>query len=54
MKGKHVLCFITIVIGIVTIAAGVAVFVDHLLKKKDNCYEGYIESDCTPEDIEEQ
>ncbi len=52
MKLKNVLWIASIVVGVITIAAGVAVLVDHLLKKRDNCFEGYIESDCTPEEIE--
>lgn len=53
MKTKNILFVISIIIGVITMAAGVAVIVDHILKKKSECYDGYIECDCTPE-VEEQ
>ena len=37
------------IVGIAALAAGVAVIVDRILKKKSNCCDCYIESDCTPE-----
>lgn len=52
MKLKNVLICISIVIGIVSMAAGVAVIVDRVLKKKE-CYEGYIECDCNEDEISE-
>ncbi len=44
MKLKHVMWAITIIIGIVAMAAGVAVFVNKYLAKKGEV--GYIECDC--------
>ncbi|MBQ7106917.1 MAG: hypothetical protein IJN93_05325 [Clostridia bacterium] len=54
MKAKNVLSAIAIVIGIIAIAAGVAIVVDRFLKKRNDCYDGYIECDCSPEEFEEQ
>ncbi len=51
MKAKYVLSVIAIIIGIVTMAAGVAVLVDRLLKKRNESFDGYIECDCTPEEL---
>ncbi len=52
MKLKNVLIGLSIIIGIVSMAAGVAVIVDRILKKKE-CYEGYIECDCNEDEISE-
>ena len=52
MKMKNVSVALSVIIGIVSMAAGVAVIVDRILKKKE-CYEGYIECDCAEDDIEE-
>ncbi len=52
MKLKNVLIGLSIIIGIVSMAAGVAVIVDRILKKKE-CYEGYIECDCNEDEIAE-
>lgn len=51
MKSKNIWVVISVIIGIVTMAAGVAVFVEHMLKK-DEPQDGYIECDCSPEEIE--
>ena len=51
MKSKNIFTTVAIIIGIITIAAGVAVLIDRYLKKKDNCVDGYIESDCTPDEL---
>lgn len=52
MKEKSVfkgfLTVVALVVGIIALAAGVAVFVDRMLKRKE-CSEGYIECDCTPD-----
>lgn len=53
MKVKNVLLVVSIIIGVVTMAAGVAVLVDHLLKKKE-CCDGYIEYDCDVDEVAEQ
>ncbi len=52
MKAKNIVWLISIIVGVVALAAGVAVLVDHLVKKKNNSYDGYLESDCTPEELE--
>ena len=52
MKMKNVLIALSVIIGIVSMAAGVAVIIDRILKKKE-CYEGYIECDCSEDEIEE-
>ncbi len=52
MKMKNILVAISIIIGVISLAAGVAVIVDRILKKKE-CYEGYIECDCTEDEIAE-
>lgn len=52
MKLKNILIALSVIIGIVSMAAGVAVIIDRVLKKKE-CYEGYIECDCSEEEIEE-
>lgn len=49
---KNVLTALSIIIGIASLAAGVAVVIDRILKKKE-CYEGYIECDCEEQEIEE-
>ncbi len=54
MKGKNIAWLISVIVGVVALAAGVAVLIDRLIKKKENCYEGYIESDCTPEELAEE
>ncbi|MEE1197700.1 MAG: hypothetical protein U0K54_00960 [Acutalibacteraceae bacterium] len=54
MKTKNVLSAIAIIIGIIALAAGVAVVVEKFLKKRNDCYDGYIECDCTPEEFDEQ
>ncbi len=51
MKAKHILTAVAVIIGIVTMAAGVAVLIDRYLKKDDDCVDGYIECDCTPDEI---
>lgn len=49
MKLKHVLWVLAGIVAVVSIAAGVAVFVDYILgKKQENCK--YIECDCDPEE----
>lgn len=53
MKAKHIFTAIAIIIGIITIAAGVAVLIDRYLKKDNECADGYIECDCTPDEIAE-
>lgn len=53
MKSKNILTVIAIIVGVVTMAAGVAVLVDHLLKKKE-CCDGYIEYDCDVDETAEQ
>ena len=50
MKGKNIVIAISVIIGIITMAAGVAVLIDRYLKKDDECLDGYIECDCTPEE----
>ena len=52
MKFKNVLVALSVIIGIVSMAAGVAVIVDRILKKKE-CYEDYIECECAEDEIEE-
>lgn len=52
MKAKNILIAVSIIIGIVSMAAGVAVIVDRILKKKE-CYEGYIECDCAEDEAAE-
>ena len=52
MKLKNLLIALSIIIGVVSMAAGVAVIVDRILKKKE-CYEGYIECDCIEDEIAE-
>ncbi len=52
MKLKSLLVALSIIIGVISMAAGVAVIVDRILKKKD-CYEGYIECDCEEDEIAE-
>lgn len=52
MKLKNVLIALSVIVGIVSMAAGVAVIIDRILKKKE-CYEGYIECDCSEDEIEE-
>ncbi len=50
MKTKNIVIAISVIIGIITMAAGVAVLIDRYLKKNDECVDGYIECDCTPEE----
>lgn len=52
MKFKNVLVALSVLVGIVSMAAGVAVIIDRVLKKKE-CYEDYIECDCAEDEIEE-
>lgn len=52
MKTKNILTFVSVIVGIVSIAACVAVIVDRILKKKE-CYEGYIECECNEDEISE-
>ncbi len=52
MKLKSLLVALSIIIGVISMAAGVAVIIDRILKKKD-CYEGYIECDCEEDEIAE-
>jgi len=51
MKSKNALVIISIIIAVVTMAAGVAVIVDRYLKRKEFA-EGYIETDCTPDEFD--
>lgn len=51
MKSKNFWVVISVIIAVVTMAAGVAVIIDRYLKKKEFA-EGYIESDCTPDEFE--
>ncbi len=53
MKAKHIFTAIAVIIGIITMAAGVAVLIDRYLKKDSDCADGYIECDCTPDEITE-
>ena len=50
MKVKHILWFLTGIVAVVAMAAGVAVVVDRLISRKE-CPEGYIECD-TQDDTE--
>ncbi|MBQ6815852.1 MAG: hypothetical protein IJP26_01290 [Clostridia bacterium] len=52
MKMKNLFVGISVLIGIISMAAGVAVIVDRILKKKE-CYEGYIECGSEEEEIAE-
>ncbi len=54
MKAKNIISVIAIIIGIIALAAGVAVVVDKFIKKRNACYDGYIDCDCTPEEFDEQ
>ena len=51
MKMKHVFWIITAIVGIVAMAAGIAVLIDRYVTHKE-CPDGYIE--CETEDIEEE
>lgn len=53
MKSRNFFIAIAVIIGIITMAAGVAVIIDRYLKKKE-CAVGYIESDCTPDEMDVQ
>ena len=50
MKAKNIIIALSVIIGVITMAAGVAVLIDRYLKKNDECVDGYIECDCTPEE----
>lgn len=52
MNTKKIICLITTVLSVAAVAAAVALLVDKLIKKKNDCLEAYIESDCTPDDPE--
>lgn len=54
MKAKNIFMGISIVIGIIALAAGVAVIIDKYLNKNNECADGYIECDCSPEELSEQ
>ena len=47
MKFKHLMWIVTAVVGIVAMAAGVAVFVNRYLNTKKNM--DYIECECEPD-----
>lgn len=49
MKLKHVLWVITGIVAVVTMAAGVAVLVNHFMGKGNESM-GYIECECDPEE----
>ena len=49
MKTSKVLWFITAIVGVVAMAAGVAVFVNKYLNATKTCTE-YIECDCTEDE----
>ncbi len=51
MKAKNFFMGISIIIGIVALAAGVAVIIDRYLNKNNDCVDGYIECDCSPEEL---
>lgn len=51
MKLKHVLWIITGIIGVVTMAVGVALLVDRFVLRKE-CPDGYIE--CETEDFADE
>ena len=49
MKSKHVLWIVSAVVGVVAMAAGVAVLVNKYLSDRKTCTE-YIECDCTEDE----
>jgi len=51
MKSKNALVIISIIIAVVTMAAGVSVIVNRYLKRKELA-EGYIETDCSPDEFD--
>lgn len=49
MKGKHVLWVVSAIVGIVAMAAGVAVLINKYLNDRKTCTE-YIECDCSEDE----
>ena len=52
MKAKNILIALSVIVGFFAMLLGVAIVVDKVLKKRE-CYEGYIECDCTEDEIAE-
>ena len=52
MKAKNILITLSVIVGFFAMLLGVAIVVDKVLKKRE-CYEGYIECDCTEDEIAE-